>query len=271
MLGHKLMQQFSGRFQVFGTIRGEMGPPALDGLQLIPRVSAQDFGSVQNAVKTVQPEVVINCIGLIKQIKSSRLDQLMINSVFPQQLADFGRSCGYRLIHISTDCVFSGKRGNYTEQDSPDPEDDYGRTKLLGEVDEPHLTLRCSIIGRELSGGHGLIEWFYSQAGGSIKGYKRAIYTGFTTLEMSRVIARVIQQHPGLAGLWQVSSEPIDKYALLKLVNEQARLGVTIHPDTQFVCDRSLDSTRFQHETGYRPPSWSSMVAEMLGETLPVA
>lgn len=170
------------------------------------------------------------------------------------------------MIHISTDCVFSGKKGNYQESDQSDAEDLYGRTKFLGEVtDHPYIiTLRTSIIGRELTTRLGLIEWFLSQKDGdTIRGYKRAIFTGFTTDELSRIIMNAVIPHPELTGLYHISSDPINKYDLLQMVNQTFRRKINIVPDEDFFMDRSLSSTLFRQATGYQPPSWPEMIQEM--------
>jgi dTDP-4-dehydrorhamnose reductase len=167
------------------------------------------------------------------------------------------------MIHFSTDCVFSGKKGNYLESDQSDAEDLYGRTKFLGEVSYPHtVTLRSSIIGRELKARLGLIEWFLCQKG-PVHGYKNAIYTGFTTDEMSKILLNVIIPNPALSGVYHVSSDPISKYDLLRLVKEKLNLETEIIPDEGFRCDRSLDSSRFRSLTGYTPPSWEQMIEEL--------
>jgi len=168
------------------------------------------------------------------------------------------------MIHISTDCIFSGKRGNYTEADQSDAEDLYGRTKFLGEVSyTPHtITLRTSIIGRELRNRLGLMEWFLAQKG-TIKGYRNAIFTGFTTDELSRIILNYVIPRTDLTGIYQVSSNPISKYDLLMLANDAFEKNITITPDDEYKCDRSLDSTRFREATGYKPPSWPEMIAEL--------
>jgi dTDP-4-dehydrorhamnose reductase len=167
-------------------------------------------------------------------------------------------------LHLSTDCVFSGRKGGYREADQPDPVDTYGLSKLLGEPESGALTLRTSVIGPELASSNGLYEWFRSRHGQAVSGYRNAIFSGLTTLELSRVMLQVLESHPTLEGVWHVSSEPIAKLELLSKLNRAAQLGVTLLPDENFVCDRSLDSIRFQSETGYRPPSWDAMVQEMV-------
>jgi len=270
MLGHKLMQVLPREFNVTGTVRGSAARyknhPILGDMTLLSDVQAENFDSIIGAVALTHPEVIINCIGIIKQHPNAKdpMQSISINALFPHRLARLCQASGTRLIHISTDCVFSGKKGDYSEDDIPDPEDLYGRTKLLGEVENPGcLTIRTSIIGRELQGGLGLIDWFLSQRGKSIRGFVGAKYTGFTTQELAKIIIDIIENHPDLHGLWHVSSNPINKYDLLNLVNRELEMGITIEKETNFFCDRRLNSTRFRQATGYKPPSWDEMIHEM--------
>jgi dTDP-4-dehydrorhamnose reductase len=276
MLGHKLMQVLSRRFLVLGTVRGSAliyrDHPVLGEFSLLGDVNADDFESVDRVLRSVGPDVVVNCIGIIKQMESAKepLISIAINSLFPNKLAKLCRSRNIRMIHISTDCVFSGRKGNYSEDDIPDAEDLYGRTKLLGEVGCPEcLTIRTSIIGRELKGNLGLAEWFISQRGGTVNGYAHAIYTGFTTLALSEIIGDLIQDHPKLCGIWQISSDPISKNDLLSILNREYDLNITIKKDGIFFCDRSLNSTRFREMAGFKPPTWDEMIAQMANDPTP--
>ncbi len=216
--------------------------------------------------------MVINTVGIIKQRKESEdpLLSLEINSLFPHQLALACQARGARLIHISTDCVFSGREGHYTEDSVSDATDLYGRTKYLGEVTgEGILTLRTSLIGREIETRFSLLEWFFSQKNKECKGFSRAIFSGLTTQLFADMVGDVIQEHPELNGLYHVSSNPISKYDLLKIINEVYSMGVTIDKDQEFICDRSLDSTRFQKTTGWRPKDWQSMILRMKEDPTP--
>jgi dTDP-4-dehydrorhamnose reductase len=270
MLGHKLLQRLRTDHEIAGTIR-ETAPDAglrraLSGMKLYPGVQANDLSAFERAIDDWGAQVVLNCIGIIKQTKaaSDPLMSIAINSLLPHQLAQITGARGARLIHFSTDCVFSGQRGNYVEDDVPDPVDLYGRSKLLGEVVAPNaLTLRTSIVGRELRGHLGLIDWFLSQRGRRINGYVRALYSGLTTIATAELIARLIRDHPELQGLWQVSADPISKFDLLQIVKRVYGLDIDIAPDESFACDRRLDSTRFRKYTGWSPPSWEDMIVSM--------
>ncbi|MGO8822674.1 MAG: dTDP-4-dehydrorhamnose reductase family protein [Desulfomonilaceae bacterium] len=273
MLGHKLYQIFQDRFETWGTVRGKPVSYSRLGIfdirRLIGGVEATYMDSVVRAFATARPDVVVNCIGIIKQLKESKecLPSISINALFPHRLAELCKAAGARMIHMSTDCVFSGRKGNYSEGDVPDAEDLYGRTKLLGEVTDPEcLTLRTSIIGLSLQPGSGLVDWFLGQRGKTVHGYVGAIYSGLTTLALGQVIADVLEQHSELNGLWHVSADPISKYDLLRLVNEAFDLKITIERDESFFCDSSLDSSRFREATRFRPPAWPDMIARMAAD-----
>lgn len=276
MLGHKLWQVYRERFDTWATVRSGYHEYArydlFDSQRLLGGVEASDFDSVVRVLGAVRPEVVINCIGIIKQLPtaSDPLISLTVNSLFPHRLANLCQAAGVRLIHISTDCVFSGRKGMYAEDDISDAEDLYGRTKFLGEVGGPGcLTLRTSIIGRELRTTSGLVEWFLSNRGGQVRGYTQAIYSGFITLALAQVVADVLEHHPGLSGVYQVSSEPIDKYELLCLLRDAFEVQVEIKPFPGVQIDRSLDSSRFRVETGFVPPTWPEMVRAMAADPTP--
>lgn len=276
MLGHKLWQVCQERFDTWVTVRSNYSRYARLGLfhpdHTLEGVDVFDFDSVIRALATVRPDVVINCIGIVKQLPAARnpVISLTVNSLFPHRLAILCQAAGARLIHISTDCVFSGRKGMYTEDDAPDAEDLYGRSKLLGEVNDPGcLTLRTSIIGRELSSTNGLVEWFLSNRGGHVQGYTNAIYTGFPTLILAQIIADVIERRPNLSALYHVSSEPISKYELLCLLRDAYQVSIQIEPFPDVRVDRSLDSSRFRAVTGFAPLSWPDMVQAMVTDPTP--
>ena len=268
MLGHKLMQVLGKSHDVFGTARGDLKrlEPFTPRENLIEGVTVEDPDSIRGALESVRPDLVVNAIGIIKQLPDSKnvIATLSVNSIFPHRLAEFGGEMGFRLIAVSTDCVFSGSRGNYTEQDLPDATDLYGKSKNLGEVTGTNcLTLRTSIIGHELGSAHSLVDWFLSNRGGKVKGYANAIYSGFPTIVFAAIIDNLIRDYPQLSGLYHVSSDPINKFDLLKLVNAAYGSGITIDRDEDFRIDRSLDSTRFRQETGFSPDSWKEMIGIM--------
>ncbi len=276
MLGHKLCQLYRDRFVVWTTVRAL--PREFDDWNLWDRdrvisgVDVNDFDGLVRAFGHVQPDVVVNCIGVIKQLRAAKdpIATIGINSLFPHRMANLCRAARARMIHISTDCVFSGQKGNYTEDDPSDADDLYGKTKFLGEISgENCLTIRSSIIGRELTTKSGLIEWFLSNRGGKVRGFRHAIYTGFTTNAMAKIIADVIESHPELNGVYQVSSEPINKFDLLLLSNEIFKSGIQIEPDDDFFCDKSLISARFRAATAFQPPSWPEMIREMFEDKTP--
>jgi dTDP-4-dehydrorhamnose reductase len=274
MLGHTLIMKYSqnSKFNLYATVRSKKGIPNgwLSILQekLLDGIDALHIETLEKAVQTVKPDIIINCIGLIKQLEEAKnpLLTISINALFPHQLAELCARYHARLIHISTDCVFDGQKGNYTETDISDAEDLYGRTKFLGEVDYPHaITIRTSIIGHEVKTKVGLVEWFLSQKS-NVKGFTKAIYTGFPTTEMARIIADYVIPNPTLSGVYHISSESINKYELLKIIKEEYDKDIEIEPFDEFVIDRSLNSEKFRSATGYMPPSWSEMITEMYDE-----
>jgi dTDP-4-dehydrorhamnose reductase len=275
MLGHKLYQVFNERFDAWTTLRAGLKRYERFNLfapdKTIEGVDAMDFDTVIWAFAKAKPDVVVNAIGVIKQLKEAKdpITSLTINSLFPHKLALLCQSAGVRLISLSTDCVFNGRKGNYTEDDITDAEDLYGRTKFLGEVaGEGCLTLRTSIIGRELETSHSLVEWFLSNRGGRVRGFTKAIYTGFPTITMARIIADIIEKHPELNGLYHVASDPINKHDLLCLIRDAYKVDVEIEPFDDFVLDRSLDSSKFQEATGFVAPEWSDLVREMVEDQM---
>ena len=246
---------------------------AVDGLfdagNAVPELEAIDWRRLAALLREQRPEAVVNCIGIVKQRSEAKaaIPSIEVNSLLPHRLLELCAELDARLVHLSTDCVFSGRKGSYRESDVPDPVDLYGRSKLLGEIsDPPGITLRTSIVGLELRRKTGLVEWFLAQRG-RVRGFRRAIYTGFTTLEMARIVEAMVVEHRALTGVFHVASDAIDKYSLLTALS--ARLGrtdVEIVPDDDFVCDRSLDGGIFAAATGYAAPSWDAMLDELAAE-----
>jgi len=276
MLGHKLFLILSRQFEVYATCRNKFGferfitDNKLSNERIIIGVDANEFSAVSQVIDNIMPDVIVNCIGIVKQRKgnSSSVPSIRLNSLFPHLLAEKCLNQKIRLIHISTDCVFSGNKGNYNESDIPDPIDLYGRSKLLGEVDFPGcLTLRTSIVGWELKNRLSLLEWFAAQRWQKIKGFRKAIYSGVSTAILANITGNILTNFPKLSGIYHVASEPISKYDLLvKLKNELGWSDPVIEPEDNMIIDRSLNSEKFFLETGWKAPSWDIMIKELAEE-----
>lgn len=270
MLGHVLLRFLAASpgIEVYGTVRSRALPASFpQNLNHLVRrgVDATDEEQMLALLRELSPDVVINCAGLIKQRDEGQDPEpaIISNALLPHRLAWICATVGARLVHLSTDCVFSGATGNYREESLPDCTDVYGRTKLLGEVAYGHaVTLRTSIIGPELDRGLGLVSWFLAQTG-SVKGYTRAIFSGLPTVELARVIRDYVFPNLELRGLFHVSGTPISKYDLLVLLRSQYRAEVDIVRDDVVRIDRSLDSSKFRRLTRYTPPAWPELVAAM--------
>ncbi len=276
MLGHKLWQVCGERFDAWVTVRSTSARYSRYGLfepnRLLSGVDALDFNTVSAVLDRVHPEVVVNAIGIVKQRPEAKdsVASLAVNALFPHLLARACQAMDARLIHISTDCVFSGRKGVYTEDDLPDADDLYGRSKLLGEIDGPRcLVLRTSMVGRELDTRYGLVEWFLTQAGGYVQGYTQAIFSGLSTWVLARLIGELIENYASLAGLYHVGAEPASKYELLCLLRDEFHVRIEIEPFSGIRIDRSLDSTRFRAATGFVPPSWFQMIQELAADPTP--
>jgi len=273
MLGHKLVQSFRGKFDLYTTLRSELSKyenlKIYEAGKTFPNVDIDDHKSLEIILECLKPEVVINAVGIIKQIPSSRsvIETLSVNSIFPHRLAEITQRMAIRLINISTDCVFSGKKGKYIETDVADAEDLYGKSKNLGEVIEGNcLTIRTSIIGRELNTQHSLVEWFLSNEGGVVRGFSNAVFSGFPTLVLAEILANVISEHQELRGLYHVSSEAINKLDLLRLLKNAFGANIEIGPETSFVIDRSLNSSKFRAATGFISAGWEQMIDLMAAD-----
>ncbi|MES2825228.1 MAG: SDR family oxidoreductase [Pseudomonadota bacterium] len=271
MLGSTLHQIFSNdaKFEVWGSIRGVYECSFIESLSGINVLSSCDFlqqGKLASVMDRVKPQVVINCVGLIKQNPDSfdALQAAMINSLFPRQLAEVCERMNARLIHISTDCVFSGEKGMYTELDKPDATDIYGKTKLRGELTDSRvaLTLRTAMVGHELASQKSLLNSFIAQDG-AVPGSSKAISSGLTTVELAKVIKKIILFYPALSGLYHLSSKPIDSYSLLNLIAKIYKKDIAIVEDKHLVIDRSLNSKKLKALIDYQPPSWEKMLTEL--------
>lgn len=271
MLGHTLfLRLFSHKdLSVYATARSQDGLskwfPGECLERVISGVDAFDFGSVESAFTKVKPDVVINCIGHIKQLPNADDPVLSIylNSLFPHVAEALCRDVQARLIHISTDCVFEGDKGNYSESAIPDAKDLYGRSKLLGEVSGScSIVLRTSLIGHEIKNKLGLVEWFLSQKT-EIRGYTKAIFSGLPTVEFADLIANYILPDERMNGIYNISSWPISKFDLLMLIASRYGKDITIEPYDLVDLNRSLDPGKFRRISGYIPPQWPELIKKM--------
>ena len=276
MLGHKLVQCWQEEFDVWTTIRSDFASCERFGIfkrdRTIDSLSVLDTAALEAAVERVAPNVIFNAVGIVKQLPTAKnsVTTLLINSVLPHQLADIAGRHNARFIQISTDCVFEGTRGNYSEDDRPDATDLYGKSKNLGEVlDGNCLTLRTSIIGRELTTSHGLVEWVLANRGKTVNGYSNAIFSGFPTIVLADIISNLIRHHSDLNGLYHLSSEPINKLDLLNLIKKSYNIDIEIEPFADFRIDRSLDSSRLKEVIGFKPDPWNEMIERMARDETP--
>jgi len=277
MLGHQLFKHLKPMHDVRVTLRKDLTAykrfMQFGTENTYAGVDVSSMDKLAEVLTDFYPDAVVNAIGIVKQLLEANesIPSLEINALFPNRLALLCKNINARMIHLSTDCIFSGQKGNYVEADFSDAEDLYGRTKFLGEVTDSHcLTLRTSMIGQELSRKKSLLEWFLAQKK-TVNGYKKVIFSGFTTLELSRVIEMIMVQYPAASGIYHVSSDPISKFDLLSLIKEGLKLPIEIIPDESYACDRSLDSSKFRQEFNYNPPSWEEMIDELckdIGENL---
>ena len=278
MIGHRLWWDLGKRYpDVSVTIRGGLGSVApcrelLKTGRVIEHIDAARWETVKDLFDAERPELILNCIGItIRKEKDTPVStEIELNSVLPHRIAEWTSRNSAKAIHFSTDCVFDGKSGNYTEADAPNSEALYGRTKALGEVRSPSaLTLRTSMIGPELSAHTELYDWLLSQRGKTIRGFRKAMYSGITTIQAAGIVSRIIDEFPGLHGLWNIASRPISKYDLLTLINRRLSLRINIEPDDKFECYRQLDGSRFREKTGIELPSWESMIDELALDATP--
>ncbi|QDL55223.1 dTDP-4-dehydrorhamnose reductase family protein [Rhodoferax aquaticus] len=270
MIGSAMFRVLSAKkeWQVWGTLRSADGKRFFSREQqdkLLAGVDVEKHDALVRMFARVKPEVVVNCIGLTKHHKVAEDPQLALplNALLPHRMADLCAVAGARLIHVSTDCVFAGTKGNYAETDAPDAGDVYGKSKYLGEVDYSHaITLRTSTIGHELQSAYGLLEWFLAQQG-SCKGFNRAIFSGLPSTEFARVVREVVIPQHDLHGLYHVGADPIGKYELLKFIAKAYCKQIDVVRDDEFTIDRSLNSSRFSQVTGYKAAGWPELIHAM--------
>lgn len=259
MAGHVLRMHLSksGRYSVWYTVRQKT-----DDRQAV-RLDVTDWPTVVRAVRLLRPDAVINATGILNEAAERNVQEAIhVNSLFPHQMAQLGEQMGFRFVQISTDCVFSGRRGDYRENDTPDGTTVYAQTKRLGEVTAgPHVTIRTSIVGPELRDGIGLFHWFMKQTG-KIQGYRNVYWNGVTTVELAKAVDWTLQK-PEITGVVHLAvPKKISKYQLLVLFKETfKREDVTIEPYDDIVSDKSLVNTRADFTFAVSP--YHHMMQEM--------
>jgi len=275
MLGHRLWLDLSKDHHVVGTLRTPN--PVLaswasssSSATLESGFDALDFSGIESLIEKLRPDFVINAVGAIKQYKTmSSENMIQLNALLPWRLADACRSHGAKLILVSTDCVFDGEDGNYLETDPTNAKDLYGRSKALGEVTDRDdvLTLRTSIIGRELRGDLSLVEWFLeaSKSQQEISGFSKAMYSGLPTHTLAQCVQKIIEQKTFLSGLFHISSEPIDKFSLLQLLARKIGYEGEVVPKSLPVVERSLNSEKLRSAVDFEIPSrWEELIEDLM-------
>ncbi len=270
MLGSTVFRYLSTKdeFAVTGTVRSGhtiLGHAEHQRAKILSGIDALQHDSLVRAFAHTHPDVVINCVGVVKQLSSADdpLTAIPINSVLPHQVAALADASGAKVIHFSTDCIFSGAKGNYQESDIPDAIDLYGRSKYLGELNYAHtLTLRTSIIGHELDGSRSLLCWFLSQKT-RVNGYANVFFSGLPTVEIAKIVEILLTRELNLSGVYNVASERISKLDLLRLVSKEYQHPVDIVPTETPTLDRSLDAARFNQLAHYKPAPWPELVRQM--------
>jgi dTDP-4-dehydrorhamnose reductase len=271
MLGHQIIKGcISRNIDWLTTVRNKellinkLGP-AISG-RLIEIDDIKNFKQLREVCLESKVQFIINCVGVVKQSKfaSNYLESITVNSLLPHILNEICEEMNAKLIHISTDCVFDGSKGNYSEDDLSDAQDIYGKTKFLGEVNYGKtMTIRTSIIGNEITNNiHGLIDWFLAQKN-TVNGYNYAIFSGVTTNELTKIILEIIIPKFFKTGLFQVASKPISKYDLLKIVANVYDKDIEIKESQDVIIDRSLSPIKFNSHTNYSPPEWDIQILHM--------
>lgn len=277
MLGHKLFQKLGKIYpETYATVRKDLSEdpfvriPFFQTSRVYMGIDVSDIVALQDVILGLKPDYILNCVGVIKQHKdkAAPIPCIKFNALLPHEMDNIASLYGGKVIHFSTDCVFDGKRGSYSEEDPTDASDLYGQSKAMGElVSTNSLTLRTSIIGRELASHLSLLDWFLMQSGHQIKGFRRALYSGVTTNQMARVVHLILENYPNLRGLYQIVADPISKYDLLMLAKKAFHVDVDIKPDDIFVIDRSMRGEKFRLATGYQSPPWSDMLEDLAVES----
>jgi dTDP-4-dehydrorhamnose reductase len=271
MLGHRLFLSLKDDHDVRFTYRSAKTDAERDfvqnhSLHSIENIDVTDTIRLEEEIKKFQPTLVINCTGVIEKetIKNQPHLAYSINSVFPHKAAALGLKHQYRFIHISTDCIFDGESGNYKEDSPVKPEGDYAISKQLGEVTqmENTLTIRASIIGRELGRNKSLVEWFLNNS--KVGGYENVFFSGLPTFTLSKIIIHDLIPSMDLYGLIHISSNKISKLKLLELINEKYKLGKLINPTIGPELNRHLNSEYYSKIFSKKVPDWNEIITDLL-------
>lgn len=270
LVGNEIFRylSFNSEWNIFGAVRSD------SYISLYPDHSKKnilifsDFlndDSLSDFLKLSNPDIVINAVGVTKHRPDSEniLKMVPINALFPHRLDYICKSLSIRLIHIGTDCVFSGDKGNYLESDLSDARDLYGKSKALGDLYNPGpVTLRTSFIGHEMNSKLGLVEWFLSQKG-VCKGYSKAIFSGFPASYFALILQKYIIPNKNIRGLFHIASEPITKFDLLNIIANVYKIDIKIEKDDLLTINRSLNADLFNKLTGFVPPKWPELIKFM--------
>ena len=268
MIGHKMTQVLSSQnHEIVISVR-EKRDLTLKSVSSKPKVFFNDFlkDNILDFLVKVNPDVIINAIGVTIRRGSTKniSETIYLNSLFPHQLSNWALAFKKRLIHFSTDCVFSGSEGSYLEDTTPNALDYYGKTKGLGEINsKSSLTIRSSMIGPELFNKTELFEWIINNKEKEINGFSRVMYSGVTTVYMARLLADLIDNHKNLNGIYNVASKPISKFELLHLINDNFDLGLIINDDKTVISNKTLNASKIEKEIGLQPPSWDELIFEL--------
>jgi dTDP-4-dehydrorhamnose reductase len=277
MIGHKMYQMISKvNEDTWVTLRNDLSTYIFSNIynheKVIDKIDLSDFNKLLHTLNEINPDIILNACGItirrgVEKIKSNTI---LLNSVLPHFLNEWVSLNHKRLIHFSTDCVFSGKKGDYLDTDIKDAYDLYGSTKSLGEiVDSKYaITLRGSMIGRELENKTELFEWFMQQSNKNIKGFSEAIYSGITTIKMAEIVLILINYYPNLTGIYNISSKPISKFDLLKMCNEQFNINANIEMDNSYTSNKNLISDKIFNEIGIEKPNWIDLIRQLKDDCL---
>ena len=274
LIGHKLLQKLSNDFEVVASLHKMKAHynnlSLFKGKNIIEGIDARNFTLIKDLLNDFQPDIILNCIGITKRKEniSDLMFSIELNSLLPHKLAAWARENNKKVIHFSTDCVFDGKHGNYNEESLTTAIDNYGKTKSLGEIIDNHnLTIRSSFIGQELFGKTELLDWFLLNEGKKIKGYTKTLYSGVSTIFMSKIVKKIILSYPKLSGLFQLAPNfPISKYDLLCIARDVYNIDIEIIPDHNIIHKPTLNGSKLRKMIDINVPNWSDMMKELADE-----